>query len=95
MYVLVRVHVAVTADAIGGLMSKCESSRNVDPNDPFNTNSDVCFCPADMIGYYGLTEAELTYCMEQEQPATWTDPGQYCGDASLSCDEPVCITLPR
>ena len=87
--------VQVTAGKIGGLMTQCENSRNVDPDDPFNSNDDVCHCPATMMTYYGLTLAELTYCMEQEQPATWTDPGQFCGDASENCVEPVCITLPR
>ena len=76
-------------------MIKCENSRNADPNDPFNTNSDVCFCPAAMMSVYGLTQAALTYCMEQKQPTVWTDPGQFCGAASQNCTSPVCITLPR
>ena len=88
-------YVAVTAEEVGGLMTKCENSRNVDPNDPFGNTNDVCHCPALMMSHFELTLAELTYCMEQQQPMTWTDSRGYCGDAALSCDDPVCIPLPR
>ena len=87
-----RVHVAVTAENITPLMTTCENSRQ--PPNPF-APTPLCYCPVTIMGFYGLSEAELTYCMAQKQPTTWTDPGQFCGSASLACADPNCITLPR
>ena len=82
------MYVAVTAESVATYMGLCENSFS----GPFGG---TCYCPADIMSYHGLTEAELTFCMEQQQPTTWTDAGQYCGDAAYNCTEPACITLPR
>ena len=88
--ILMRIaHVAVTAEDVSFLMGSCEGSRTG------GIFGGTCFCPVDIMNEYDLTLAELTYCMEQKQPSSWTDPGQFCGDASENCVEPVCITLPR
>ena len=78
--------VAAAAEQVSFRMGSCEGSRT----GPFGG---FCACPAVIMSHYKLTLAELTYCMEQKQPTTWTDPGQYCGGAS--CAEPKCIPLPR
>ena len=40
-----------------------------------------CFFPAVIMSSFGLTQEQLlTLVMEQQQaPAEWSDPGQYCG----------------
>ena len=55
----------------------------------------ICRCPVKIMYAHKLTFGQLKTVMAQEQPAAWPHPRKYCGSASLSCDEPVCIPLPR
>ena len=88
-YVCTHAHVAVAAEGVATQMGHCENSRTG------GLLGGICNCPTVLMSHYKLTLAELTYCMEQKQPTVWTDPGQFCGNASLNCAEPRCIPLPR
>ena len=80
------VYVSDIAASVASLMESCEATRT-------GSSGGTCDCPADIMSDFGLALAELADIMAQQQPAEWTDPGQYCGGAS--CDKPNCITLPR
>ena len=75
---------AVYADIVRDVMEICEYQLTLG----FGT----CQCPVDMVHIFEVTLEQLTSLMAQEQPATWPNPGQYCGSPRFNCPEPNCIT---